>query len=229
MFTSKMRPLVRSSVAVVAAGILVLAPGTAGAAGVLRPAVALQTAPDALSPYRPQTTCDPVVKPGLRALRDMVMGYYGIGRDGGITRACNVSARQRAPGGTRLGLDARRQEREPARGGRRLRPVADRAGRLRPGRRERPPARRHVRHLEPPDLVGVRRRLRLAALQRCQPPHRPRPREPELGRRLPAHVVVDRCRRRAARRRPVHGLRRRVRAGLQRPALRRVPAAVPRR
>jgi hypothetical protein len=53
----------------------------------------LQTAPDALSPYRPQTTCDPVVKPGLRALRDMVMGYYGIGRDGGITRACNVSAR----------------------------------------------------------------------------------------------------------------------------------------
>ena len=53
----------------------------------------MQTAPDALSPYRPQTTCDPVIKPGLRALRDMVMGYYGIGRDGGITRACNIAAR----------------------------------------------------------------------------------------------------------------------------------------
>src|SRR5688572_11607258 len=88
-----MRSLVRSSVAVVAAGVLVLTPGAAGAAGVLVPAVPMTTAPAGLSPYRPQTTCDPVVKPGLRALRDMVLGYYGIGRDGGITRACNISAR----------------------------------------------------------------------------------------------------------------------------------------
>ena len=51
-----MRSLARSSVAVVAAGILVLAPGTSGAAGVLLPPVGMQTAPDALSPYRPQTT-----------------------------------------------------------------------------------------------------------------------------------------------------------------------------
>jgi hypothetical protein len=88
-----MRSLARTSVAALAAGILVLTPGTAGASGLLLPPVAMQTAPDALSPYRPQTTCDPVVKPGLRALRDMVLGYYGIGRDGGITRACNISAR----------------------------------------------------------------------------------------------------------------------------------------
>jgi hypothetical protein len=93
VFTSKIRVLARSSVAVFAAGMLVLTTGTAGAAGVLVPAVPLTTAADALSAYRPQTTCDPVVKPGLRALRDMVLGYYGIGRDGGITRACNIAAR----------------------------------------------------------------------------------------------------------------------------------------
>ncbi|WP_167761719.1 VCBS repeat-containing protein [Blastococcus sp. CT_GayMR19] len=91
MFTK--RSLVRSSVTVFAAGLLMLTAGTAGAAGLLVPAVSMTTAPDALAAYRGQTTCDPVVKPGLRALRDMVMGYYGVGRDGGITRACNISAR----------------------------------------------------------------------------------------------------------------------------------------
>ncbi len=87
------RSLVRSSVTALAAGLLLLTAGTAGAAGLLVPAVSMTTAPDALAAYRGQTTCDPVVKPGLRALRDMVMGYYGVGRDGGITRACNISAR----------------------------------------------------------------------------------------------------------------------------------------
>ncbi|MFP5373055.1 MAG: FG-GAP repeat domain-containing protein [Actinomycetes bacterium] len=93
MFTSKTRFLVRSAVTVLTAALLVLAPGAAGASGVLQPRVQMSTAPDALSSYRGQTTCDPVAKPGLKALRDMVIGYYGLGRDGGIIRSCNIAAR----------------------------------------------------------------------------------------------------------------------------------------
>ncbi len=63
----------------------------ARAAGLLQSPVALQGAPDPAAAYRGQVSCDPVAKPGAVALRSMVLAYYGIGRDGGITRACNLA------------------------------------------------------------------------------------------------------------------------------------------
>jgi len=44
---------------------------------------------EAYSPYLPQVSCDPTVKPGTDALRVMLLATYG-GRDLGITRACAV-------------------------------------------------------------------------------------------------------------------------------------------
>ena len=98
LFSSKARFLLRSCVAVFAAAVLALVPATAGAAGLLIPAVPMATPPDALSAYRGQTTCDPVVKPGLAALRSMIMGYYGVGRDGGITRVCSSARSEHQEG-----------------------------------------------------------------------------------------------------------------------------------
>ena len=46
---------------------------------------------EGFAPYLPQTSCDPVVKPGTGALRSMLLGAYG-GRDLGVTRACDVGA-----------------------------------------------------------------------------------------------------------------------------------------
>lgn len=54
--------------------------------------VAPKSAPaviESYSPYLPQTSCDPVVKPGTKALRAMLLATYG-GRDLGITRACDI-------------------------------------------------------------------------------------------------------------------------------------------
>jgi hypothetical protein len=73
--------------------LVVAGPATAGASSLLTPPVAIQTAPDAPSGHRGQVSCDPQAKPGAAALRSIVMAYYGAGRDGGITRACNINAR----------------------------------------------------------------------------------------------------------------------------------------
>lgn len=43
--------------------------------------------------YQPQSTCDPTAKPGTRALANMLLSYYGTGRNGGITRACSIGGR----------------------------------------------------------------------------------------------------------------------------------------
>ncbi|MEZ5115871.1 MAG: peptidoglycan-binding domain-containing protein [Candidatus Nanopelagicales bacterium] len=42
------------------------------------------------SPYVPQTSCDPVAKPGVVAFRDLVLATYRVGQDWGITRECTV-------------------------------------------------------------------------------------------------------------------------------------------
>ena len=83
---------------VVTLGLVPLA--TAGAVGLLvtpargdavpgptAPAVA-PTAIEPPAPYVGQTTCDPVAKPGTRALAEMVLTHYGAGWNGGYTRDC---------------------------------------------------------------------------------------------------------------------------------------------
>jgi hypothetical protein len=77
---------------VAAAGaVLVVGPASpAHAAGLLTPDVPMQTAPDPYATYREQNSCNPTAQPGTAALRAMVLGYYGIGRDGGISRDCSI-------------------------------------------------------------------------------------------------------------------------------------------
>jgi hypothetical protein len=43
--------------------------------------------------YVGQNNCDPVAKPGTTALAEMVLAYYGTGRDGGISRDCSIGER----------------------------------------------------------------------------------------------------------------------------------------
>src|SRR3954471_7263152 len=43
--------------------------------------------------YQPQSTCDPAAKPGTLALANLVLGYYHTGRNGGISRNCNIGTR----------------------------------------------------------------------------------------------------------------------------------------
>ncbi|MFL6137006.1 MAG: hypothetical protein ACJ74O_04315 [Frankiaceae bacterium] len=43
-----------------------------------------------LTDYQPQTTCDPVAKPGVVAFRAMVLAAYAGTGDDGITRACSI-------------------------------------------------------------------------------------------------------------------------------------------
>jgi hypothetical protein len=53
-------------------------------------------APDRIEPfaaYQPQSTCDPVAKPGTRALARLLFDYYGTGRNGGIIRNCSIGER----------------------------------------------------------------------------------------------------------------------------------------
>jgi peptidoglycan hydrolase-like protein with peptidoglycan-binding domain len=84
----------------VVTGVLggVLLVGTIGAAGATAAAAAVadpvssQPAPDLVegfAPYLPQVSCDPVLKPGVDALRSLLMSTYG-GRDLGVTRGCDV-------------------------------------------------------------------------------------------------------------------------------------------
>ena len=46
-----------------------------------------------LAPYDPQSSCDPAAKPGTKALAATLLGYYGMGRSGGIVRACHIGHR----------------------------------------------------------------------------------------------------------------------------------------
>lgn len=89
------RPVSRRSLLVLAtaaaAAVLVTGtPLTAKASGLLTPAVAMQTAPDPYADYHGQDSCNPTPQPGTVALRALVMGYYGVGRDGGISRDCSI-------------------------------------------------------------------------------------------------------------------------------------------
>ena len=52
--------------------------------------VALPAAIDAASRYSPQVSCNPVMMPGVRMLRDLALSTYGRGSDGGVARSCVV-------------------------------------------------------------------------------------------------------------------------------------------
>ena len=53
-----------------------------------KPTVTLPAAAEALAPYTPQDSCDPVAKPGVVAFRALMLSTYRRGTDGGIVRAC---------------------------------------------------------------------------------------------------------------------------------------------
>jgi peptidoglycan hydrolase-like protein with peptidoglycan-binding domain len=79
------------ALAVAAALTLGLVGAPAAGAAVADP-VAPVAAPEAVegfTPYLPQVSCDPTLKPGVAALRTMLMSTYG-GRDLGVTRQCDV-------------------------------------------------------------------------------------------------------------------------------------------
>jgi peptidoglycan hydrolase-like protein with peptidoglycan-binding domain len=84
----------RRSLAVGAAALgAALLLGTPAGAALLNP-MAPMPAPaqvEGFSPYLPQVSCDPVVKPGTEALRTLLLDTYG-GRDLGITRSCAVGS-----------------------------------------------------------------------------------------------------------------------------------------
>ena len=99
------------AVAVLAGG-LAAGPVTGAAAAVAAVAnptasVAAPKVTEGWAPYLPQTSCDPVVKPGTLALRTMLLAAYG-GRDLGITRACDIGGQSEHKEGRAWdwGLDA---------------------------------------------------------------------------------------------------------------------------
>ena len=91
------------------AGGLAAGPVTGAAAAVADPraSVAAPKVTEGWAPYLPQTSCDPVVKPGTLALRTMLLAAYG-GRDLGITRACDIGGQSEHKEGRAWdwGLDA---------------------------------------------------------------------------------------------------------------------------
>ena len=85
---------IASTVVAALAGALLLGALGAGAAQAAVPDPAVPAGPETpegFTPYLPQVSCDPVVKPGTDALRSLLMGTYG-GRDLGITRSCEIGA-----------------------------------------------------------------------------------------------------------------------------------------
>ena len=73
-------------------GGLAPAAQAAPAEGPAAPAAA-PTRIEPFATYKPQSTCDPTAKPGTLALADMLLEYYGTGRNGGITRQCSIGGR----------------------------------------------------------------------------------------------------------------------------------------
>jgi len=72
---------------------------TAQAASVPRPpSKSLPSALDVAPPYQGQTLCDPVAKPGVVAFAKLMVGHYGVGSTGGITRSCNSGVTEHSDG-----------------------------------------------------------------------------------------------------------------------------------
>lgn len=56
------------------------------------PTVAMPAEIETFSPWFPQVSCDPTIKPGVKAFSDLVLKTYKRGSDGGMTRSCNIGA-----------------------------------------------------------------------------------------------------------------------------------------
>lgn len=76
--------------AVAAASVLFSAAPAYAYGGPPVPPVAPQTAPDPYADYHGQNSCSSVAQPGTAALRTLILSTYGVGRDGGIMRACSI-------------------------------------------------------------------------------------------------------------------------------------------
>jgi len=63
-----------------------------------RPGVAFSTAPDPLARYVGQVACDPVARPGTLALRDLVLGTYGVRGTASLVRSCSEGRTEHADG-----------------------------------------------------------------------------------------------------------------------------------
>ena len=152
-----------------------------------------------------ESGCSPTEKPGPKYLRRLLLATYGPIV---VEHRPAVHRRRLGPrGGPGAGLDDQRPGAGAEGDGRRVRRLAAGAGRLRQPRGDGAPARHQLRHLEQPDLAGVRPGPGLDRLQRLPveeagqegvrqhlPPH-PRARELHLGRRAAAHVVLHGVRR----------------------------------
>ena len=68
---------------------LAAAPGAAATVADPVPPAEAPTVVEGFTPYLPQVSCDPYVKPGVDALRRTLLATYG-GRDLGVTRACDI-------------------------------------------------------------------------------------------------------------------------------------------
>lgn len=79
-----------TSLVLVAAGTVDVA--NAGAASDPVPPRKAPAVVEGFTPYLPQVSCDPTVKPGTAALRATLLSTYG-GRDLGVVRACTIGAR----------------------------------------------------------------------------------------------------------------------------------------
>ena len=79
------------ALAVLVGVVLQGAPASAATTPVPDPvsSVAAPAKVEGFSPYLPQVSCDPTIKPGTAALRTLLMTTYG-GRDLGISRGCDI-------------------------------------------------------------------------------------------------------------------------------------------
>jgi hypothetical protein len=66
---------------------------TSGAGYAVPPTPSFGKDIDGYADYDPQSTCDPVAKPGVKAFRDLLLRAYPETRDLGIVRACDVGGR----------------------------------------------------------------------------------------------------------------------------------------
>ena len=172
---------------------------------------ATPASPSEIEPYPTydgQSTCSPAAKPGMIAFRDMVMEAYPGTASYGISRDCNV-------GGT--------SEHKEGRAWDWANDATDSAGRRRVANfmrwlfRTDQYGHRHAmaRRLGVMYIIWNRQIFRMyranegwTRLHRVQPPHRPRPRQPDPAGRQQADQLLDDAARTGRRRRHRHLLRR---------------------
>ena len=154
-----------------------------------KPSRTLPAALDVAAFYQEGTRCLTENQPGAVAFAKLLNATYGT-HTYGILRKCA------AEHGEGRALDWMIDSTKPDQPGPRQRadPLAGRPRRAGPPRRDGPPVRHQLHHLQPPPVEGLGARARLGPLLRRLAAHRPHPLLVQLGRRLQAHLLVERCR-----------------------------------